>query len=46
VTVELQKGIHGRVLASQTLHTSERITRFQNGTVPPIRVVKGLLSLP
>ena len=46
VAVQLQKGVHGGVLAGKTLHASQRVPRLQDGAVPPIGVVEGLLALP
>jgi len=46
VAVELQQGSNGGVLASHTFNTGDGVTRLQNGAVPPVRVVEGLLSLP
>ena len=46
VTVELEEGSHGGVVAGKTLHASDGVPRLQHGAVPPIGVVEGLLSLP
>jgi len=46
VTVELEKGSDARVLASHALHAGDGVTRLQHGAVPPVREVKGLLTLP
>ena len=46
VAVQLQEGRDSRVLASHTFNTGDGVTRLQNGAVPPVRVVEGLLTLP
>ena len=46
VAVKLQESSDARVLASHTLDTSDGVARLENGAVPPVRVVKRLLSLP
>jgi len=46
VAVELDLGSHHGVLAGQALHTGHAVPRLQDGAVPPVGVVKGLLSLP
>ena len=46
VAVELEKSSDGRVLTSHAFNTGDGVTRLQNGAVPPVRVVEGLLTLP
>jgi hypothetical protein len=46
VTVKLQQGSNGRVFTSHTFHASDGVTRLQNGAVPPVGVVEGLLTFP
>ena len=46
VTVQLDQGSNSGVVTSHALYTSDGVTRLQYGAVPPIGVVKGLLSLP
>ena len=46
VAVELEKRRDARVLASHALHTSDGVTRLQDGAVPPVAEVEGLLTLP
>jgi len=46
VTVELDDTGYNGVVASQTLNTGYGVSRLQDGTVPPVGVVEGLLSLP
>ena len=46
VAVELDLGCHDGVLAGKALNTGHGVARLQNGAVPPVGVVKGLLSLP
>ena len=46
VSVELQESSDDRVLTSHTLNASDGVTGFQDGAIPPVRVVEGLLSLP
>ena len=46
VAVELQQSRDRGVLASHTFNTGDGVTRLQNGAVPPVGVVEGLLSLP
>jgi len=46
MAVELQQGSNGGVLASHAFNTGDRVTRLQDGAVPPVRVVEGLLTLP
>ena len=46
VAVELDQGSDDRVLTCHTFNTGYGVTRFQDGAVPEIRVVEGLLSLP
>jgi len=45
VTVELDLGSHDRVVTSHALDTGDGVARLQHGTVPPVRVVEGLLTL-
>ena len=46
VTVELEERSDARIATSHTLNTSDGVTRLQDGAVPPIGEVEGLLSLP
>ncbi len=46
VTVELEEGSNNRVLTGHTFNASDGVPRFEDGTVPEIRVVERLLSLP
>ena len=46
VTVELDLGNDGRVLAGHTLDTSDGVTRLEDRAIPPVRVVEGLLTVP
>jgi len=46
VAVELEQGRDGRVLARHAFHAGDGVTRLQDGAVPPVRVVEGLLALP
>jgi len=46
VTVELDKCRDYRVLAGKTLNTGDGVARLQDGAVPPVGVVEGLLPLP
>jgi hypothetical protein len=46
VTVELDLGNDGRVLAGHTLNTGDGVTRLEDCAIPPVRVVEGLLTLP
>ena len=46
VSVKLQQGSDGRVLASHAFDTGDRVTRLQDRAVPPVGVVERLLSLP
>ncbi len=45
VSVELNLGSHHRVLAGEALHAGHGVTRVEDGAVPPVGVVEGLLSL-
>ena len=46
MTVQLQESSDDWVLASHALNTGDGVTRLQDGAVPPVRVVEGLLTLP
>jgi hypothetical protein len=46
VTVELDLGNDGRVLAGHTLNAGNGVTRLKDRAIPPVRVVEGLLALP
>ena len=46
VAVELEQRGDGRVLAGHALDASDGVTRLEHATVPPVRVVERLLSLP
>jgi len=46
VAVELEQGSDSGVATSQALHASDGVPRLQDGAVPPVGVVEGLLSLP
>ena len=46
VAVELDQGSDYRVVTSHALNTGDGVTRLEDGAVPPVRVVKGLLALP
>ncbi len=45
VAVELEESSDYRVLAGHTLNASHGVTRLEAGTIPPVRVVEGLLAL-
>ena len=45
VTVELDLGSHDRIVTSHAFDTGDGVARLQHGTVPPVRVVEGLLTL-
>ncbi len=45
VAVELEERRDNGVLTRHALHTRNGVTRLQNGAVPPVGVVEGLLSL-
>ncbi len=45
VAVELEESSDYRVLAGHTLNASHGVTRLEAGTIPPVRVVEGLLTL-
>ena len=46
VTVELEETSDGRIFTSHTFNTGYRVTRFEDGSVPPIGVVERLLTFP
>ena len=46
VAVELDLGSHNGVLAGKALNTGDGVARLQDGAVPPVGVVEGLLALP
>ena len=46
VTVELEERSDARIATSHALHASDGVARLQDGAVPPIGEVEGLLSLP
>jgi hypothetical protein len=46
VAVELDQGGDDRVLTGHTFNTGYGVTRFQDGAVPEVRVVEGLLAFP
>jgi len=46
MAVELEKSRDGGVLASHAFNTGDGVARLQDGAVPPVRVVEGLLTLP
>ena len=46
MAVKLKKSGNNRVLTSHAFNTGDGVTRLENATVPPVRVVEGLLSLP
>ena len=46
VAVELDLGRHDGVLAGKALDTCNGVARLQDGAVPPVGVVEGLLALP
>ena len=46
MAVQLQQGSDDRVATGHALHTGNGVARLQNGAVPPVRVVKRLLTLP
>ena len=46
VAVELEKGGDTRVLASHALDTCDGVARLEDGAVPPVGEVEGLLPLP
>ena len=46
VAVELEQGSHRGVVAGKALHAGHGVARLQDGAVPPVGVVEGLLSLP
>jgi len=46
VAVQLDQRRHRGVVARHALDTGHGVTRLQDGAVPPVRVVEGLLSLP
>ena len=46
VAVELEKRRNRGVVASETLHAGDGVPRLEDGAVPPVGVVEGLLSLP
>ena len=46
VAVELDLRRNDGVVARHALNTRNRVARLQNRTVPPVRVVEGLLALP
>ena len=46
VAVELEESSDARVATSHALNTSDGVTRLQDGAVPPIGEVEGLLPLP
>jgi hypothetical protein len=46
VAVELEERSDDRVLARHALNTGDGVTRLQAGTIPPVREVEGLLTLP
>jgi len=46
VSVELDNAGNDGVVARQALNTCDGVARLQDGAVPPVGVVEGLLSLP
>jgi len=46
VAIELEEGGDDRVLAGHALDTGDGVTRLEDGSVPPVREVEGLLALP
>jgi hypothetical protein len=46
VTVELEERSDARIATSHALNASDGVARLQDGAVPPIGEVEGLLSLP
>ena len=46
VAVELEEGVHNRVLAGHALEARDRVARLQHGPVPPVAEVERLLALP
>ena len=40
------QGCDDRVLAGHTLNAGDGVARLENGAIPPVRVVEGLLALP
>ncbi len=46
VAVELEESRNARVLASHTLDARDGVARLEDGAVPPVREVEGLLTLP
>jgi hypothetical protein len=46
VSVELDLGSHNRVVAGESLNASDGVTGLEDGAVPPVGVVEGLLALP
>ena len=46
VTVELEKSRNRGVVAGEALNACDRVARLEDGAVPPVGVVEGLLALP
>ena len=46
VAVELDEGRDDRVLACHAFNACDGVARFEDGAIPPIGVVEGLLALP
>jgi hypothetical protein len=46
VTVELEESSDARVATSHTLNAGDGVARLEDGAVPPVREVEGLLTLP
>lgn len=46
VAVELEKGRDAGVLARHALNTCNGVARLEDGAVPPVGEVEGLLALP
>ena len=45
MAVQLDLGRHDRIVTSHALDTGHRVPRLEDGTVPPVGVVEGLLAL-
>jgi len=46
VAVELEERRDRGVVAGEALDTRDGVARLEDGAVPPVRVVEGLLALP
>ena len=46
VTVELEERRNRGVVAGKALHARDGVARLEDGAIPPVGVVEGLLALP